>query len=65
MEYQLLTEDGEEVKATFRFPKMFVKRLKIYADLNDMSVTALLIKAGEEFMDRDKNFKERFKPHIA
>jgi hypothetical protein len=65
MECEILAQEEDDVKATFRLPKLLTKQLKVYAGMHGMSVTAVVIKACEEFMDRDKVFKERFKPHIA
>lgn len=64
-ELELVVEDGNEVKATFRLPKLLTKQLKVYAGMHEMSVTAVVIKACEEFMDRDKVFKEKFRLHIT
>jgi hypothetical protein len=64
--YEALVELEENgVKVTFRLPKKLMRQLKVYAGMHGMTVTSVVIKACDEFMDRDKVFKERFRPHIA
>lgn len=67
MAYEIMKEDQDSdfVKATFNLPKLLTKQLKVYASTKGTTVTAVVVQACEEFMERDRFFKEKFKPHIS
>jgi hypothetical protein len=46
--------DDAEVKTTWRMPKSLVKQLKQYALDNDTTLTAVVIKACNEFLTKRK-----------
>jgi hypothetical protein len=64
---EIMKEDqgGDDVKVTMKFPKLLTKQLKVYAGVKGVTMTSVVIQACEEFMERDRFFKEKFKPHIS
>lgn len=67
MAYQdeIMKEEGEDVKVTMKLPKLLTKQLKVYAGIKSITMTSVVIQACEEFLERDRFFREKFKPHIA